>query len=387
MVKKIALLAPDLSGGGGTRVYLIAQILRKLNYEVKVLGFLFGKSLYPLPPANLSVQWVTGCDYPQMIASFWKLLRQIDGEILYAVKPRPTSFGVGLLKQLQTHQPVILDIDDWELSWFGGDHWRYRPTVKQLAKDILRKDGVLRNPEYPLYLQWMEQLIDKADAVTVDTKFLQSRFGGTYLPNGKDTNLFDPQKFSPEVSREKYGLSAYRVLMFPGTARPHKGLEDILMALEQLNQPDLKLVLVGGRNIGDGYVEHLLTKWQPWVIQLPQQPIEEMPEVVAAAHIVVVPQRSSSTAIAQFPLKLTDGMAMAKPILSTLVGDIPEILGNTGYLVDPNAPEQLAVQIKLIFDDLDAANAKGLESRQRCIQNYSLEAMANILAGVLKSYH
>ena len=37
---------------------------------------------------------------------------------------------------------------------------------------------------------------------------------------------------------------------------------------------------------------------------------------------------------AQFPLKLTDGMAMAKPVLSTRVGDILEILSDTGYIVD-----------------------------------------------------
>lgn len=126
--------------------------------------------------------------------------------------------------------------------------------------------------------------------------------------------------------------------MFPGTARPHKGLEDILVAIERLNQPSLKLVLVGGRDIGDGYVEHLMARWNHCLIQLPTTPIDEMPKVVAAAHVVVVPQRENRTACAQFPIKLTDGMAMAKPILATRVGDIPEIVGDTGILVDSSSP-------------------------------------------------
>ncbi|MHC5832953.1 MAG: glycosyltransferase family 1 protein, partial [Nostoc sp.] len=90
---------------------------------------------------------------------------------------------------------VILDIDDWELSWYGGDEWQYRPTLKQVAKDLLKKDGVLRLPNHPLYLKWMEALVNQANAVTVHTEFLHQRFGGTFVPNGKDTSLFDPIQY------------------------------------------------------------------------------------------------------------------------------------------------------------------------------------------------
>lgn len=222
----------------------------------------------------------------------------------------------------------------------------------------------------------------RADAVTVDTTFLQNRFGGSYLPNGKDTSLFDPQNFDPQASRESYGLSGYRILMFPGTARPHKGLEDVLIALDKLNEPDLRLVIVGGRK-PDNYDDELLEKWGRWIIKLPRYPAEQMAQIVAAAHIVVVPQRDTPTARAQFPLKLTDGMAMAKPILATRVGDIPEILGGTGYLVDPNSPEQIAAQIQWIFQNLESASEQGKRSRERCVAYYSFEAMAAILSKVI----
>jgi glycosyltransferase involved in cell wall biosynthesis len=108
-----------------------------------------------------------------------------------------------------------------------------------------------------------------------------------------------------------------------------------------------------------------------------------MPEIVAAAHIVVVPQRDTLTARAQFPLKLTDGMAMAKPVLSTRVGDIPEILDETGYLVDPSSPEQIAQQIQCIFQDLESANERGSKARARCIEKYSIETMASTLKSVI----
>jgi glycosyltransferase involved in cell wall biosynthesis len=115
--------------------------------------------------------------------------------------------------------------------------------------------------------------------------------------------------------------------------------------------------------------------------------MDAMAEVVSAAHVVVVPQRDVATARAQFPLKLTDGMAMAKPILSTTVGDIPQILAGTGYLVEPVSPEQIAEQLSLIFRDLDAANQRGLRARDRCIEHYSTQAMTkrlqNLFAAVV----
>ena len=133
----------------------------------------------------------------------------------------------------------------------------------------------------------------------------------------------------------------------------------------------------------DNYDEQLQQRWGRWIIKLPNYPADVMPDVVAAAHIVVVPQRDTPETRAQFPLKLTDGMAMAKPVLATRVGDIPEILGDTGYLAEPSCPEQIAEQIELIFQDLDLANQKGIKARKRCIEKYSIEAMASTLNSVI----
>ncbi|MBE9164100.1 MULTISPECIES: glycosyltransferase family 4 protein [Microcoleaceae] len=379
---KVSLVVSDLSGASAIRAFLLAQVLIELNYEVEVVGFKFGQELYAIPPANIPVCAIPGTNYPTFLMDAQKILKKIDGDIIYAVKPKPTSFGLSLLKKLETLRPVILDIDDWELSWCDPDEWKYRPSFKQLYRDILKQNGQLRKPDHPLYIKWMESLIHRANAVTVHTKFLQQRFGGVYLPNGKDTKIFDPAKYNPELSRERYGLSGYRILMFPGAPRPHKGVEDVLMALEQLNEPDLKLAIVGGSPYDD-YDDRLMQQWGRWIVKLPRFPVETMPEVVAAAHVVVVPQRETLTAVAQFPLKLTDGMAMAKPVLSTRVGDIPAILGGTGYLVEPSSPAQISQKIQWIFQNLTVANLQGMKARERCVKKYSIQAMALILSEII----
>jgi glycosyltransferase involved in cell wall biosynthesis len=387
---KVSLIVSDLSKagagrweGGGVRSFLLAQALQKLQYEVEIAGFVFGNEEEVIFDAKIATVCVTGKNYPQFVKSADNLLKKIDGDIIYAMRPKPTSFGLSLLKKLQNRRPVILDIDDWELSWYGGDAWQYRPSLKQLARDILKRDGALRYPDHPLYLKWMENWVSRADAITTHTQFLKERFGGICVPNGKDTSLFDPSRYDPEVSRAQYGLAGYRIIMFPGAPRPYKGIEDVLMALDILNEPDLKLVIVGGSPYDD-YDDRLIEKWGRWIVKLPKYPVAVMPSVVAAAHIVVVPQRDTPAALAQFPLKLTDGMAMAKPVLATRVGDIPEILGGTGYLVDPSCPEQIADQINWIFRNIEAANYQGMKARERCVERYSVEAMAAILSDLIQ---
>jgi glycosyltransferase involved in cell wall biosynthesis len=382
---KVSLVVSDFSGGGAIRAFLLARVLLKLNYQVEVVGFQFGKDLYAIPPQDIPIHPILGTKYPQILTAVPQLLNKIDGDIIYAVKPKPTSFGLALIEKLRTRRPVFLDMDDWEMSWHGGDDWCYRPSLKQLYRDVFKRNGQLREPDHPLYVKWMESWVSRADAITVDTAFLQRRFGGVYLPNGKDTELFDPQGYDPAICRSRYGLSEYRVLMFPGAPRPHKGVEDVLMALDLLNEPDLRLAIVGGSPYDD-YDDRLMEQWGRWIVKLPRRPVEAMPEMVAAAHIVVVPQRDTLAAIAQFPLKLTDGMAMAKPILSTRVGDIPDILADTGFLVDPNSPEQIAEKIQWIFANLEVAEDLACQARERCVEYYSIDAMADILSKPLGNF-
>ncbi|MGC9504707.1 glycosyltransferase family 4 protein [Baaleninema sp.] len=387
--QKISILVSDLSTRGegrwgGSRVFLLCEALQRLSIDVEIVGFVFGDN----PPSdvtdNFPVITISGTNYPQFLHSAREFLQQIHGDILYALRPKPTTFGLALWKKFRTGCPVILDIDDWELSWHGGEDFQYHPNPRQLARDLLKPNGALRYPDHPLYLKWMEGWSSRADAITVHTKFLQDRFGGGFVPNGKDTDLFDPSRTDPETCRARYGLSDYRVLMFPGAPRPYKGVEDVLMALDILEIPDLRLAIVGGSPYDD-YDRDLIQQWGRWIVRFPPHPIEKMPELIAASHVVVVPQRDTPTTRAQFPLKLTDGMAMAKPVLATRVGDMPEVLGETGFLVAPSSPEDIAKAIAWIFENYELAQERGQIARRRCIKYYSLEAMSDILSTIIRN--
>jgi glycosyltransferase involved in cell wall biosynthesis len=387
---KVSLVVSDLSAsgsgrwGGAIRPFLVAQALQKLDYQVELVGIAYKDDAPPIVDEGLQVFSFPCQRYSGFVGAATKALAKIDGDIIYAVKLKPSSFGLGLVKKFFNRRPLIVDIDDWELSWYGGDNWRYQGNLKQIVRDLWQRNGALKYPDHPLYLQWMEKCVSYADALVIHNQFLQKRFGGIYVPNGKDTSLFNPEKYHPEQSRIKYGLENYRILMFPGAPRPYKGVEDVLMALELLNIPDLRLAIVGGSPYDD-YDRELMDKWGKWIIKLPRYPVDVMPEIIAAAHIIVVPQRDNDATKAQFPLKLTDGMAMGKPILATSVGDIPQILGDTGFLVEPDCPLHLAQTIQSIFNDLETANSKGMQARSRCIEKYSIDTMAATLDRIIQS--
>lgn len=78
-----------------------------------------------------------------------------------------------------------------------------------------------------------------------------------------------------------------------------------------------------------------------------------------------------------FPNALLEGMAMAKPLVATAVGGIPEALmhNQTGLLIPPQNPEALAQAILTLLKNPDLAKQFGANARKRVEQHFSLPIM------------
>jgi len=57
---------------------------------------------------------------------------------------------------------------------------------------------------------------------------------------------------------------------------------------------------------------------------------------------------------------------MAKAIIATNVSDIPEILDNCGWIVEPENLKQLAKTIKYVLDHSIEASKMGLKVQEKC---------------------
>lgn len=106
---KISLIVCNLSTNDGfIRASLLQEALTKLGHQVEIIGFLFGDQLYGAIPVDAKIYAVKGANYPAFFKSVGKILKLINGDIIYAIKPQAASFGMALLKKLYSKKLVIL---------------------------------------------------------------------------------------------------------------------------------------------------------------------------------------------------------------------------------------------------------------------------------------
>jgi glycosyltransferase involved in cell wall biosynthesis len=81
-----------------------------------------------------------------------------------------------------------------------------------------------------------------------------------------------------------------------------------------------------------------------------------------------------------------DALALAKPVVATSAGGLPEIIldGQTGRLVAPADPEALAQGIADMLTDTDRAASMAAAGRQLVLQDFSVDAMVAKNIGVYR---
>ncbi|MCX5804132.1 MAG: glycosyltransferase family 4 protein [Proteobacteria bacterium] len=387
---KISILTLDISHNCLGRAYLLAKILQR-HHEVEIIGPVFGDGIWKPVENDKSITYKSVKIYGRF-KPYWlikDLVKKIDGDIIYASKPLFTSFGVGLFKKVFNSKPLILDIDDWQMG-FIKEAYNNLPLT-HLFKSLVDSTLFLYRMDSYWNTLFGEKLSRFADEITVSNNFLKDKFGGVIVWHGRDTDTFDPAKFDKYLIREKYQIERNKkVVMFFGTLRPHKGIEDLIKAVELIKNQDVVLVIVG-IDYKDVYCLNLVETakkrlGKKRLIDFGLQPFEKVPEFLAMSDVIVIPQRKNLATFGQVPAKVFDAMAMAKPIIATKVSDLPEILDGCGWTVEPENQEKLVKAIEYVLNKSKEAEKMGWKARQKCIDKYSWDAMEKVLVEVFEKY-
>ncbi len=366
---KVSIVAWDLAHNPLGRAYLIADVLRN-DYDVEIVGSTFprfGRDIWkPLRDCSrVTVKSAPGDCFPTYFRTMQALAESIEGDVLFVSKPRLPSLELAILAKIRRNRPIILDIDDYELSFFENQ--------KPLSLDELKTHRTVLDADVPYGESWTrycESLIPHVEQITVSNEELRKRYGGKILPHIRDECDFDPTVYPRDTIRRALGFAPEdRVILFAGTPRMHKGLSRLVTALRELDRPTYKLLVVGSP--ADGKVTGALRCVDPnRVTMLPDVPFSDLPGYLCAADLVALLQDEEAPPAAfQVPAKFTDALSMGIPILASnapplvnLANDgLVELLGN----VSP------AQKIDEIFLNYKKRKSRATGNRSKFQRDYS----------------
>lgn len=181
------------------------------------------------------------------------------------------------------------------------------------------------------------------------------------VPNGVNVHRITPQPESPGAP----------VVTFVGTLKPWHGVDVLLRARAQAHK-DWKL-----RIIGDGpmraELDDLARSLGIDVDFRGAVAPDAIPQHMAGTAIGVAPYPAMDTDSDQYfsPLKVYEYMAAGLPVVASRVGQLPEIMGESAYLVPPSDPEALAEALDaLVANPVERARV-GSDNRRQAEREHS----------------
>ena len=163
------------------------------------------------------------------------------------------------------------------------------------------------------------------------------------IPNGCDAAIFHPR--DRDEARTALGIDAdAELVVYVGRLVPEKGLRELLDAMAALAQqrPKLQLALVGEGPMR-AELESRIDADPSLRVRLPgAQGPHEVARWMAASDLVTLPSYSEG-----HPNVLVEALACGRPVVSTPVGGIPEVVdADCGLLVAARDPAALAAGLR-----------------------------------------
>jgi glycosyltransferase involved in cell wall biosynthesis len=380
--RRISFFVHDLAANPIVRAAALATAVAR-DCEVEVLGFLHGESDVYEPYRHLFAYKTirVPLDTLSVIRAIPSLASLATGDVIYACKPLVTSLGPALYAARRlARRPLLLDVEDDE--WVTlRDRW---PAF--LWRDVLKG---WRHATAWKFTRALHALVACVEGVTVSTHRLQKRYGGVIVRHGPAGNGFDPDRADLRdrtSCRRRWNLPAEAPLaLFAGVPQPHKGWPTLLEALAQPGARPWHLVLAGPPDHHD--FAAAAAALGPRCHIIGAQAHELMPLLLAGVDAVPVPQADVPFARSQLPAKAVEAMAMARAVIATRVGDLPEILGEgtRGWLIPPGDAGALAGAFDEIARNQDAARKRGRAARTWYLDEASPPAIAARVRSVIDS--
>lgn len=249
--------------------------------------------------------------------------------------------------------PMVGTVHDLAVAKLEGKYDASRTFYisKVLPKLVRKLDHILTVSEY-----------SKADIVDV-TGVSPNRISVT--PLGVDHSRYYPRNEAIDLTG--YGIDSPFILYISRIEHPGKNHQRLLLAFENIKK-ELKLphqlVLVGADWKGAEHVHRLADKLEcrKDIIFTGFFPEKHLPHLYSQAEAMVFPSLYEG-----FGLPVLEAMACGLPVICSDRASLPEVVGEAGFLFDPDHPEQLEKQLAHILTCKTAHTLASQEGRYRSL--------------------
>jgi glycosyltransferase involved in cell wall biosynthesis len=289
------------------------------------------------------------------------------------------NFGawIRLRRLLGVDAPDILNTHSSLDSWVGSLAWRSLPNRPLLVRT--------RHLSTRVKINWPTRWLYQNPAAIITTgrvtkELLMERLGVPArrifsIPTGVELTEFVPREKNRELLAQiKIPADAF-IFGSVAVLRSWKGHLYLLEAFQKLITDGVRAFLL---LVGEGpyrvVIEEKIAKLglQPWVHLAGFR--DRVAPWFALMDVVVL----ASYANEGVPQSLLQAMAMARPVVGTTVGGIPEVVieNETGLLVPPRDTQALTRAMGRLLKDFDLRQALGLRGRELVVEQFSIEQMA-----------
>jgi len=205
------------------------------------------------------------------------------------------------------------------------------------------------------------------------------------IPNGVDPQRFRLKKKNQRENKIKKLLTVARLDL-------HKGHDLVLEAIAILKKEGLTLRYF---IVGQGEEEEQLRNkvrilgLEDLVEFVGFIPDNQLPDIYAEADIFVMASRQIPgrlDLIEGFGIAFLEASASGLPVIAGNSGGVSDAVpdGKTGFLVNPNKPEEIARVLKLLLNDVDLARQLGAEGRKWVETHMSWECVAEKMYSAIR---
>jgi alpha-1,3-rhamnosyl/mannosyltransferase len=218
--------------------------------------------------------------------------------------------------------PIVLTIHD--LQYLRHPEYLSRRKLRYLSRMIprsVRRAAIVATPT-----EWVRSTV--IDAYGIDEHRVM------VVPHGVEASIGTNAPSEFELRRD-YGLGGGPVIVFPAVTHPHKGHEFLLDVMARhWADPDLRLVLLGGRGSAERHVEAKIAALglTQRVIRPGRVPAAHRDGFVALADALVFPSEYEG-----FGAPVVEAMALGTPVIAADQPAVAEVIGDAGLVLPREA--------------------------------------------------